>query len=88
MKTCVKILALIAVIVLVGASAGFTIINSYVSNTGQTTYSSTEVSSTGVRNVLFYNDGAADFSRTETLDSGSTDEYMSGDFAGFTGIEN
>ncbi len=84
MKTNAKILAFIAVIVLIGASAGFSVINSYVSNTGQVWYSSTEVSSSGVRNVEFYNDGTADFSRTEAVDSESIDEYMAGDFSGFT----
>jgi hypothetical protein len=84
MKINTKFLAFLAVVVLIGASAGLSVINSYVSNTGQTVYSSTEISSSGVRNVQFYNDGGAHFAKTETIDSANIDEHMSGDFSGFT----
>lgn len=84
MRKCLKLLVLLAVLLLIGISAGLSFIQSYVSNTGEIWYSSTEVNSSGIRNIEFWNQGSTEFSQTESLDEGTVDEMISGDFCGDT----
>jgi hypothetical protein len=74
----------LAALLLIGASTGVTFTHEYLFNTGETWYSSTEITDSGVRNVEFYNDGETEFSKTESVDSDQLDEHMSGDFEGYT----
>jgi hypothetical protein len=84
MKKCFKLLALLAVLVLVGGSAGVSFVQSHVFNNGEIWYSSTEMNSSGIRNVEFYNQGSTDFSQTENIDESTINEIISGDFCGDT----
>jgi hypothetical protein len=84
MKTINKILALMAVLILVAAAAGLTFMNTYVFSTGQTWYSSTDISASGVQDIDFFNQGGADFTMSTNADSSQINSSMSGDFSGLT----
>jgi hypothetical protein len=84
MRQIVKILAFLAAIMLITASAGVTVIHQYLSSTGETSYSSTQMTDDSIQSVEFYNQGSTQFSQTDTIDGGEVTGQVSGDFSGLT----
>jgi hypothetical protein len=84
MHLITKILALMVALGLVVAAAGLSIINQGLFNTGETYYSSTEISDSGIQNTVFYNEGTTGYTSAQYADTTGIDKYTSADFGGFT----